>query len=135
MNIQKIEFIPKYKRENGLYVIDLDKCDIPFKVMEKSVVYIPKGQFGGNHKHSRTEALVSLGDNLKLLWMDKDNEVHEEMMYEDGKLSLFVIPSGLAHAVLNVSKNSFGVLIEFTNESQGNVEVVDLVSRVFAKEP
>lgn len=126
MNVEKIGFEPKYKRENGLFVIDPDAVNLPFEVKEKSLVYIPPEAKGGNHKHPRIEAFVGIGEGLVVTWIDDEGRKHEEKMNENGNLAIFVMPANIPHVVVNTSRSQFGVLFEYANESQHDVEIVEL---------
>jgi len=126
MNIQKFEIKPKYKKENGLYVIDIDSIKIPFKVRERSVIYIPPNQFGGNHKHLRQEAFIGIGEGLELIWI-QNNKRNKEKMNSKGEIFLFIVPSYLGHAVVNNSKNESGILIEYASDFQKDVESCKII--------
>lgn len=127
MVVEKRVIEPAFKRENGLFIIDIDEVKLPedFEAIERSVVYIPPKQIGGNHKHPRKEIFIGLGD-LELIWIDEDGEVHKEEM--GGKeLKIFVIESMIPHTLKNNSESKFGVLIEFASEKQHGVEEIKLV--------
>lgn len=126
MSIQKIKIKPKYKKENGLYVIDIDNIKIPFKIRERSVVYIPPNQFGGNHKHPRQEAFIGIGEGLEIVWMQNNKKIKEKMNPK-GEIFLFTIPSYLSHAVINKSKEDFGILVEYASDMQKDVESREII--------
>jgi len=128
MGIEKTEFEPTYTKENGVWVVNIDKMgeDLPFVVIERNMVYLPPGGIGGNHKHPRIEAFVGFGETLTLLWTDERGVEQMEMMNKDGRLSLFIIPSYTSHAVLNKGTRS-GFLLEFASDSQHDIEKVELV--------
>ena len=126
MNVKIITIEPKYKKENGVVVVDFDGINIPFKVKEKSLVYIPPAEKGGNHKHPRTEAFVGIGEGLKIIWKDENEKVIEKNMNSDGELLLFVIPANTPHVIINNSDKQFGILIEFADDVQHDVELVSL---------
>lgn len=127
MKVEKLQFEPTYKRGNGLFVVDLDKVEIPFEVIERSFVYIPPSEKGGNHRHPRAEAFIGIGEGLKVVWLDADGESHEETMNKNGGLSIYIISPNTPHAVINTSETQFGVLLEFASEVQHDVEMVNLV--------
>lgn len=110
-----------------MFVIDPDAVDLPFEVKERSIVYIPPEAKGGNHKHPRIEAFIGIGEGLIVVWVDSKGKKHEERMNENGNLAIFVMPTNTPHAVVNTSKSQFGVLFEYANESQHDVEMVELV--------
>lgn len=127
MGVERIAIEPTFRRESGLFIIDIDKVELPegFDVEERFVVYIPPGQIGGNHKHPRKEIFIGLGD-LELVWKDEGGEVHTEKMGGE-ELKMFVVEPMVPHTVKNNSKNEFGVLIEFATEKQHDVEETKLV--------
>jgi len=66
MTIKRFDFSPTLFKENGLFIINIDKIDnIPFIVKERSIVNIPPGELGGNHKHPRWEAFIGIGQGIK----------------------------------------------------------------------
>jgi len=116
-----------YKRESGFDVINMADVPVEFEIEERSIVRIPPGQSGGNHKHPRVEAFVAVeGKGMKLVWLDEKNEKHTDLMMGE-ELKLFVIPSYLPHAVVNESDNEMGILIEFSDGLQRDVEKVDVL--------
>ena len=122
MKIQQILITPTYKKENGLWVLDLDDIKIPFYIKERSIVNIPPSQIGGNHRHPRQEAFMGIGEYLELVWNEGGKSKRVEMNPE-GKLILFIIPPNLEHAVINNSEAVNGILIEFADEAQRDIEV------------
>lgn len=128
--IDEISFTPKYKRENGLWVVDPDNVNLPddFLVKERSIVYIPPGQYGGNHKHPRSEAFFGIGSKgLFLVWLDESGQRREaEMVGENQELTLFVVPPYVPHAVIN-RDTSFAVLVEYADGPSEGVEPVDVL--------
>lgn len=52
---------------------------------------IPGGEFGGNHKHPRTEAFVGIGSDLELIWQDDSGVKHTERMDDERGLQLFIL--------------------------------------------
>jgi hypothetical protein len=127
--IEKYPLETTYQKDNGLWLLNVDSPDIPgdFVIVERNIVCIPGGEFGGNHRHPRTEAFVGIGSDLELIWQDDDGLKHIERMYEESGLQLFVIHSLTPHVVVNRG-DSPAVLIEFANDRQHNVEAVDLLS-------
>lgn len=122
---------PTYRKENGLWLLNMDLPDLPtdFHVHERNVVCIPPGEFGGNHRHPRNEAFISVGGNLELIWQDQDGQKHIDAMSpeeEDSLLILFVIHSMTPHAVVNRGKSA-ATLIEFAEEAQHDVEPMALL--------
>ena len=128
MTVEKKVIQPAYTKDKGFWVIRTQEyfSEIPFQVAEQSLITIPPGKIGGNHKHPRLEAFIGLGNELYLLWQDEKGELHEERM-EDENINLFIIPSMLPHAVINKSDSAVATLYEYASESQHDVEKVDLV--------
>lgn len=117
---------PTYKKENGLYVLDIYGIEPPFLVKERSLVCIPAGQFGGNHKHPRQEAFIGIGEELELVWQ-VGAEIYRKKMNPNGEPKLFVIPPFVPHAVINHSPENSAVLIEYADDVQHDVENCHLV--------
>lgn len=122
---------PTYKKENGLWLLNTDSPDLPmdFSIHERNIVYIPAGEFGGNHRHPRQEAFIGIGSNLELIWQDQDGQRHVETMSPEGKgdlLALFVVRSMTPHAVVNRGQDA-AVLIEFADSPQHDLEPVNLL--------
>lgn len=127
MDVKIIPIEPKYKKENGVVVVDIDKFKIPFEIKEKSLVYIPPKEIGGNHKHPRTEAFVGIGEGLKIIWKDKNGKLIEKNMNSDRELLLFVIPADTPHVIINNSDKQFGILMEFADDIQHDVELIKIL--------
>ncbi len=117
---------PKYKKENGLYVLDIDNIQVPFKTKERSIVYLPPSELGGNHRHPRQEAFVGIGEDLEFVWKD-GKKTHTIKMNPDGQLQLIVVPANLEHAVFNRSQNQIAILLEFADGEQREAQVVKVV--------
>lgn len=106
-------FEPKYRRDNGLLVLDLDSVPLPsgFVLRERSLVRLPAGQIAGNHKHLRQEAYLCLGLGVQLHWIDEAEEAHVEQMHRpEGDPQLFVIPPLVPHAIINTSGHDAALL-------------------------
>jgi hypothetical protein len=127
MDVKIIPIEPKYKKENGVFVVDIDKIKIPFEVKEKSLVYIPPKGIGGNHKHPRAEAFVGIGEELKIIWKNINGERFEKYMNKNGKLLLFVISTDTPHVIINESNSQFGILMEFADDVQHDVEKIEIL--------
>ena len=126
--IEQYPFTPTYEKENGLWLLNVDKAELPddFLVVERNVVCIPAGEAGGNHMHPREEALVGIGEGLQLIWEDTEGKRHAEVMSGEEGMKLFVIRSLTPHAVVNRGATP-AVLIEFANDVQHDVVPVDLL--------
>ena len=127
MTLQKTPITPKYKKENGLTVIDIDKINLPFEVKEKSIVNIPPGQFGGNHQHPRIEAFIGLSPDLELIYLDENNKKVSVKMFENNQYYLIIMPTNLPHAITNKSKNNFATLFEFASDEQHNIKKINIL--------
>jgi hypothetical protein len=118
---------PQLILDNGLFVIDIEAIKLPkdFKAKEKTIVYIPPREIGGNHIHLRTEVLIGIGDGLEIHWLDKDGKTHKKYMNSNGKLNTFIVESKTPHAVINKS-DSFGILIEYANCDLSDAKQIDV---------
>lgn len=125
--IDKILTKPTYKRDGGLWVVNMDMLDIPndFVIAERNVVYIPPGEYGGNHRHPRKEAMIGIGDYIILIWEDSDGVVHEETMSNKDTMLLFILHPFTPHAVVNKG-NKPAMLIEVADGPQLDVEPCNL---------
>jgi hypothetical protein len=127
--IKKIPIEPTYRKDNGGWNLSTDSLPIPktFKIKERNIVYIPPGEYGGNHKHPRAEAFVGVGDNLSIIWQDDKGHRHEEKMMEGERLFLFTVEPFTPHVVVNRGAG-FAVLAEFADGTQLNVERVEVLN-------
>ncbi|NTU73651.1 hypothetical protein HGB07_05820 [Candidatus Roizmanbacteria bacterium] len=127
MNIRKLAIEPTYKKENGLWSLNIRDLlpKIEFIPVEQSLILIPPNQFGGNHKHPRTEAFIGVGRRLELIWKDDEGALHEEAMNEE-KLYLFIVPPFVPHAVINKSSDMDAILYEFADAKQHEVELIEI---------
>jgi uncharacterized RmlC-like cupin family protein len=123
---------PKYRKQNGLFVVDAGKLPIPdgFEVHDQSVVYIPPGQVAGNHTHPRQEAYICFDEGAELHWMAESGEEHIEVMGVDreGGTALFVIEPMVAHAVVNTSGHGIS-LFGYADGPLENAEDIVVVSK------
>jgi hypothetical protein len=120
--IKKIPIEPTYKKDNGLWNLNTLLLPLPdnFTIAERNIIYIPGGQFGGNHKHPRTEVFIGIGD-LYLIWQDAAGDNHEDKMKDDEQLYLFFVESFTPHTVVNRGTNP-AVLFELADGPNVNVE-------------
>lgn len=123
--VKSIAIEPKYKKENGLWVLDIDSISVnlEFDVVEKSIVAIPPKQIGGNHRHPRTEAFIALNKEVRLVWLDDTDERHELKMDE---LIAYIMPSEIPHAVIN-EFDATAHLLEFADGMQHGVSQVSVI--------
>ena len=109
-------------RDNGLIKLDLEKLNIPKSFIYQYVISIPPLVIGGNHKHDHQEIFFSTDENLEVHWINSRGEKKMAKFKEGNKLSLFQIPSGIPHAVINTSSYKPAVLVEFADRERKNVE-------------
>ena len=117
---------PEYKKENGFYVLDIDHVQVPFEIKERSIVYLPPSEFGGNHRHPRQEAFVGFGEDLEFVW-NEDGKTRTTLMNPGGQLQLILVPPNLEHVVFNRSQTQMAVLLEFADGLQREVQVAKVV--------
>lgn len=129
--IERIELDYTTRRENGLWVVNEDAVTphLNFEVADRQIIGIPPEAFGGNHRHPRTEAFVAMGGELTLTWEDDEGNIHSEPMHSENGLLLFVIGSMVPHTVHNQG-DQLGLLYEFANEKQHDVEPYNLLDRL-----
>ena len=127
--IKKIPIQATYRKDNGLWNLNTDSLPLPegFVVKERNIVYIPAGEFGGNHKHRHTEALLGVGDNLLIIWHDEDGRRHEHRMMDGEQLYFFIVEPFTPHVVVNRG-TSFAVLAELTDDFRRDVERVEVLN-------
>ncbi len=109
------------KPETDVWVLNTD--DIPVDkdiIKDQQIIHLAPQSIGGNHKHSRTEWFVGIG-NLVFVWLDDNSKRHEEHMHPSGQLKLITVPSFLAHAVVNKSQDKIGILFELADEKMKDV--------------
>ena len=114
-------------RENGLIKLDLNQLPIPKAFIYQFVISFPPGIIGGNHKHQHEEIFFSTDENLEVHWINLNGEKEKAKFREGNSLFLFYIPTGVPHAVINTSSNSFAVLVEFANAERTGVERVVII--------
>ena len=121
---------PKYRKDNGLVLQDIDREDLPlgFKPISRSLITISPKQAGGNHKHVRIEAFIGIGAGLEIIWVDEQGERHSELMNSDDKLRLFVVDSMVPHAIRN-NGDVPAVVLEYADlpQEKSPVEFVEVV--------
>lgn len=117
---------PTYTKDNGIWVLDIDRLPLPsdFHILEKKIIAFPPNQYGGNHKHPRTEIFIVLGGNLVLVWLDSQG-VKKERPLESTLLC--VITPHIPHAVVNRSEKDTGILLELANAQQYDVQPVQVI--------
>lgn len=109
---------PIYTKENGVWVLAVSEIrkNIPFEIIDETVVHIPPHQVAGQHSHLRSEAFVCMGEDVFLHWKHDQTQKSFEMNPE-GNVFVCILPSGVAHAVENTSSNSV-YLLEFADGPQ-----------------
>ena len=129
MSPDKIAIEPSYKKDNGIWVLNLDAIPIPihFRPRQKSIICLPPKTIAGNHKHQRTEIFVGIGEELELCWLDSDNNQKSEKMNPNGKLFVFKVPPYLSHAIRNNSEKHSAFLLEHASIAQRGVVPAEVV--------
>ncbi len=127
--IIKTAIQPTYRKDNGLWNLRTDQLPLPedFKVDERSVVYIPSGEYGGNHKHPRREVFVGIGEELYMVWLDDEGHKHEDKMMDDEQIFMFDVEPFTPHAVINKGA-SFALLVELATGPNIDVERVEVLN-------
>jgi len=127
--VNKVAINPTNKKENGLWSLRTDQLPLPkdFVVNERNIVYIPPGEYGGNHKHPRREAFVGVGEALYMVWQDDQGHTHEDKMMDGEQLYVFDVESFTPHAVVNKG-SGFALLVELATGPNIDVEQVELLN-------
>jgi uncharacterized RmlC-like cupin family protein len=117
--IERLIFKPTSTKE-GRWLLDLQDIDIVtpkgFKVAHQALVSLEPLAWAGNHRHGRRELLLGMTGDLHFIWRETDGTRHETpMIRPDGKLELFVIPSGMPHLVENRSSAAGASLFELSD--------------------
>ena len=124
--MEPIVFEPTYQRDNGLSSLDLRHVPAAgFDVRQQSLVIIPPGEFGGDHRHPRQEAFVALGPGLELL-VEVDGTVERHAMVAG--TALWHMPSQVPHAIVNTSDHPVA-FYEMADGPQHDVERCNLIAR------
>ena len=129
MKPDKIAIEPTYKKENGVWALSLEAIPIPihFRPRKKSIICLPPESTAGNHKHQRTEIFVGIGEELEIVWLDKDGEQKSDLMNPKGKLYVFKVPPYLPHAIRNNSTKHSAYLLEHASTTQREVEAIKVI--------
>ncbi|MCX7955751.1 MAG: hypothetical protein N2593_01410 [Patescibacteria group bacterium] len=98
---------------------------MPFKIKERSLVYILPKKFGGNHSHKRMEAFIGIGEGLEIWWKE-NKKLNKQKMNSNDNLYLFVVYPYCTHIIINNSKEP-GILIEFADDIQKEVKTENLI--------
>lgn len=127
-DITRIPLQAKYKRDNGVFVLDAD-VPLPdtFALKETSLVHVPAGAVAGNHRHPRQEAFICFQEGVELHWLDITGGKHKQTMHTaNGEGSLFIIPSLVPHAVVNKSSGT-ATIVAYADGPLVNAEQMDIV--------
>ena len=118
----KIYINPLYKKDNGMYVLDV--TGVPFKSsytwVEKVSMSLPPGVIAGNHSHKHAEAFLAMTDGLDLYWRDRKKKVRKMKMYGKKRHFFIIMPSNIPHAVKNNARSD-GIMVKFANEPPGEM--------------
>lgn len=129
MKIHTVLLEPKLRKPNGAFLFHTDelKAKITFEAKESYVIFIPPTAFGGNHKHPRREAFITLSPDLELIWEDELKKIHREMMMKENELKLYIVDPFVPHVIVNRSVTNPATLIEYADKPQYDVVAVDLL--------
>jgi len=115
------------KHETEVWVLNID--DIPIdkhKIKNQQIVHLAPQSIGGNHKHSRTEWFIGIGD-LVIIWLDETGKKHEELMHSNGQIRLIEVPPFTPHAIVNQAKDKIGVVLEFSDSKKNNPKQIKII--------
>jgi uncharacterized RmlC-like cupin family protein len=115
------------KSETEVWVLNAD--DIPVDrrlIKDQQIVYLAAKSVAGNHKHSRTEWFIGIGE-LEIAWLDSAGKKHKAHMNPNGQIRLIRVPSLCPHAVINKSQDKFGVIFEMADGKMKKREQVKVV--------
>lgn len=126
MHVDIIPITKLDKRSNGILKIQLNSLPLPSEYVNYHpvLIYIPPLQYGGNHKHSHREMFISLSQDVEVHWIDENGMKQVNTMRENDEIYLFVIHPLVPHAIVNVSKESPAVILEWTDSSRHNAESI-----------
>lgn len=129
MEPQQFPISIMYKKENGMYVVDLKPIVFPehYTFSEQVAIVMPPAVIAGNHKHKRAEAFIVLGTSVDLYWENEKLEVKKMQMVTKEQLYVTIVPSNVPHAIKNNNTEHSAFLIEYGTEQPGPVERVALV--------
>ncbi|HLD21767.1 MAG TPA: cupin domain-containing protein [Patescibacteria group bacterium] len=128
MSIQRIPALTINKKGGNILQLKIDSPFLlpQFQISEKMVIVLPPQAIGGNHMHPRTEICIALSPELQLFWQE-NGVLHQEMLFHPGELVAYIIPSHLPHAVVNISRKNVASMIEYANNTQHDVEHIEIV--------
>ncbi len=125
-SVQKVP-IPSFFNDKGIHSIKLHEIKPSFKAKKTFVSMIPPKIKLGNHKHSRWEAFIGIGNGLEIQWIDKKGKVHKDTMNPSkDKFFLFIVSPYIPHAIFNNSDTN-SILIEFTSGKLINEVSMDVI--------
>ncbi len=129
MTVCSYQIRSTFKKENGLWSLDLDTIKLPkgFGCKKRYILNFPPGALGGNHQHSHTEVFIGLGKGMELHWLDKNKKRHRTKMQTKDQLFAFQMPPKTPHAVVNSSTKEKGILIEFADAEPTNIKAVEII--------
>lgn len=128
LTIQPLNYT--YKKQHADVWV-LNTADIPVEeslIADVQLVHLSAGSVGGNHKHPRTEWFIGIGD-LLFVWLDENGEQQQAHMNPEGNILLISVPPYLPHAVVNTSKDMFGILYEMADGKMKEVETVPVYTQ------
>ncbi len=102
-------------KEIGFYQDDRGWCIRPITddeiqngmVSNIHMVSMKPGAIRGNHYHvHKTEKILIIGSTCRMLVVNNNTKEKEEKIIENGSKILFVIPSGITHAIENIGNET-----------------------------
>lgn len=129
MKMERVPIEPTYKKPNGGWSLDTQAVQqwLPFICENQALIWIPPHSAAGNHRHTRREALIGLGDETFMVWQEDDGATYEEPMQVGETIHMFIIPPLMPHAVVNRSGAIPAILYEYFNDPSNDVERVNVI--------
>ncbi|NMC98927.1 MAG: hypothetical protein GYA62_04325 [Bacteroidales bacterium] len=115
------------KPESEVWVLNTD--DLPLEkelIKDTQIVHLAPKSIGGNHKHSRIEWFIGIGD-MEFVWQNEKGETQKEHMNPNGQITLIKVPPFVAHTVVNKSEDKPGILFEMANAKMSDAEIVKII--------
>lgn len=121
MGIQQIPVRPLYRKDNGMYVVDVTNIPFPTEevFLERVAISIPAGV-------KRAEAFISFTEGVDCFWRDDSGAIQVVSLLQRGQIFLTIVPSFVPHAVWNRSATT-AFLVECATEAPGAVERTILI--------
>lgn len=94
--------------------------------VSQRLLVINPGTIAGNHSHDDNEAIGALCPGATLVWIGQDGNRHEEEMYIEGVVRIFIIHPNTPHAVLSESTSRV-ILFEVGEENHRNIQIETVI--------